>query len=204
MKKRILLVLMCSGILIPVLLAQSESRERLHEIGLSFYGLDAFGIRYKTGTEKDLFRMTTLYGNFSHNQTIFSDQDDSDMKTTSANIGISAGYEHRIAMVKNFQFLIGPDAYVSYGWNKEDFENYLPDQIRNTISAKIGLLLGFNWNIREFLSLSAEVVPGLSYSHSTYLQSDDQNKRSQNSIQFGFSNQSASLTIAYRIHDKAK
>jgi hypothetical protein len=47
-------------LIIPVASIAQDVKNRIHEAGISFSSFNSFGVRYKTGTEKTLFRLTLL------------------------------------------------------------------------------------------------------------------------------------------------
>ncbi|HTX87969.1 MAG TPA: hypothetical protein VMC08_03190 [Bacteroidales bacterium] len=211
MKKSILLctILLCA-IVIPVV-AQEEKPEKVKEIGLSFYNLNSFGVRYKTGTSKMLLRMNLVALDLGYLKSNTETFDSVPVKLGHFGVGFNLGFEKRIPVVKNLDFLIGLDLGANYGysWNKQtDTPSYYLYKVTTwSITPMLDLVLGLNYHIGKKFCLSAEFDPYLSftYGHFTtvkqYQESSDENKTTyiHREVGFGASNTSASITLSYVI-----
>jgi hypothetical protein len=180
--------------------SQDQPSSKVHELGLIFSNLDNFGIRYKTGNEKTLFRLTFVALNISSNQSSGQVQNGPDQKNTGMGAGLNLGFEKRIHLVQNFHLLLGSDLGISYIYNKEVFGSYKATEW--SVSPALYFVFGAAYQAGQHFLISAEIAPSLLYKYekqkterSGYDDTDITNKN----LGFGLSNNSASITIAYRI-----
>ncbi len=189
--------------------AQNEKSGKVKELGITFYNLNSFGVRYKTGSEKTLLRLNIAVMNIGHSKSSIEVQDSLPIKTTNLSAGAKAGFESRIPIVKNLDFLIGLDGGIFSGYNYTDFSEHSGYTVDNTaywdVSPELDLVLGFNYHIGSNFCVSAEIDPALIYSHAEFISKRQVNESStekttkyiSNRVNFGLSSTSASITISY-------
>ena len=104
MKKSLLIVLCLS--MSYYLMAQENEKVKQKEIGLVFSNLDNFGLTYKTGTEKSLWRFTTL---FISGDNIEETEDSLLSKQNKLGFGVKIGKEYRKNIAQNLELRFGAD-----------------------------------------------------------------------------------------------
>jgi len=195
----------CSfAILIFGNLFSQENPTKTKEIGLVFSSLNSFGLRYKCGNEKTLFRITALvlngtnttndYSNYSYNNV--SDAVPSSSSKTLGG-GLNIGIEKRKQINDKFYFFYGADLINSYNENKTT--TYTPSTssigvyangtytMRSTIlnnssdthswtmSSGIGILIGAAYRISNSFSIAAELLPNVSYKYTKAITTSSSN-----------------------------
>jgi hypothetical protein len=191
-----------------ILTAQGQSKQR--EIGLVFNNLDNFGLTFRTGTEKALWRFTTLY--LSGNNTT-QNADSSEIKDISTGFGLKFGREYRTTIFGNLEFRYGVDLSFSYSNSRDDINDksvYNQDILRKntTYQPGINLVLGFNYVIHEKIVIGAEVMPYFSYHTGTSVEKENYNfndreiKSKISGFSYGFSNSSVLVSLLYRFDRK--
>jgi hypothetical protein len=169
----------------------SQEKNTSREIGLHFNNFDSFGIRYKFGNEKRIFRLTGISLNtrsISQNRNI-TNEPISD--NTNFGVRLNFGVEYPIKIADNLNFFYGGELSGAYSHNKIEFTNNNSNKL-NVYSAGIGFILGFSHNIKSNILLSAEIIPSFVYTNSE----NDEN----NSTEFAFelSNNFAGITLGYK------
>jgi hypothetical protein len=205
MKKLLLILAFLSTTLF--MMAQENPKQR--EIGLVFSNLNNFGLTFKTGTEKSLWRFSTLYlsGNMS------TQKDDISKTTNTSNgFGISAGKEFRVPIVEHLEFRYGFDVFFSFSQSKEEnTDASLPSQDRTQTSTTyqpgVNMVLGFYYAVQNKLVIGAEFLPFISYTtgtsivKSTYLEGSEE-KTTNSGFTYGLNTTSVQVSIAYRFGKK--
>lgn len=185
-------------------MAQETVKQR--EIGLVFNNLNGFGLTYKTGTNKSLWRFNTLMvsGNNMNNKS-----DDTTLKQSSFGFGVKIGREYRKNIVKNLELRFGADLSFLYTQAKSDYD-YLAynNQVRinemTSYSPGVNLVFGFNYLINEKIIFGAELLPSFNYVTGTaaetlFYNNDAQEvKQDFSGFNYGLSNTSVLLSVAYR------
>lgn len=174
-----------------ILLNDLYSQEKItsKEVGLYFSSLNSFGVRYKFGNEKRMFRLTALSLSVGDG----SDNDGTGFITRqkSAGAGLNFGVELPVRITDVFNFYYGPELRGSF--NRQNyFLSPSSHQIIKEYSGGIGLILGFSRSFQSNITASVEIVPGFSY-----------NKKLEGNIEtidygFGLSSNTAAITIGYR------
>ena len=106
--KKSLLILLCLS-MSYYLIAQETVKQR--EIGLVFSNLDNFGLTFKIGTDKSLWRFNTLFitGNNMDNTS-----DSLVNKQNNMGFGVKIGKEYRKKIVANLELRFGADISFTY------------------------------------------------------------------------------------------
>lgn len=186
------------------LLAQETTKQR--EVGLVFSNLDNFGLTYRTGSNKSLWRFNTMFisGNSSEETA------DSTVSTQSnAGFGIKIGKEYRKEIAQNFEFRVGADISFSYSKYKSELidksvVNHDRYREQTIFYPGINLVFGLNYVLSEKLVIGVEALPFFRYSTGT---SKSMNMASNNDLEvksdisgtsYGLSSSSALLSVSYR------
>lgn len=182
--------------------AQETSKTK--EVGIVFSNFDYFGITYRTGTNKSLWRFQSLYLN-NNNSNFLSDSLDQKSKTNGFNISI--GKEFRSQLTDKINFRYGVDISFGYSQNSQTYDDKTitnRDDVRSSKIYSPGLqfVLGLNYLVNEKVLIGAELLPGITYN---FGQSSEFDYYSGTTIEFdstefiyGFNNYAARLSIIYR------
>ena len=194
--KNVALVFVC--ILVPFFAtAQEKEPQKVKEVGIVFHNLDNFGFTYKTGTEKSLWRFSTLSLNGTNTK---STDDFPGLKQNTFGIGFSAGREYRKMIIDDLYFRYGLDLVFTYSSQKIDNSTFNYKETDKNYSPGMNIVLGLNYNINEKIVLGAELLPYFTYTRSSNKKVDNnvETKSGYNKTSYGVSNQSVLLTLAYR------
>ncbi|MFP3859729.1 MAG: hypothetical protein ACLFUW_02810 [Bacteroidales bacterium] len=184
--------------------AQESTKQK--EIGLAFYNLDNFGLSVKTGTNKSLWRFTTLLVKGSNTE---GTADSLVYKESNNGLGLKAGKEFRSKMTDDLQFRFGGDISFDYYQSKFDYnDKSIEDRDRKrekkTYKLGINLVLGFNYILSDNLVIGAELLPNFGYRSGTetrknyYDNGDAETKSDFSGFNYGLSNKSVMITLAYK------
>ena len=178
---------------------QQQGLKRVYEFGLTFSSLNSFGVNFKIGNQKILYRLTTLALNFNSNQSVESVFDQSTMKMADYGAGLRFGFEKRIFLAKNFDLHLGSDAGIAYYYHKNGIEDSISKGW--VINPAIYLVMGLAYQAGEHFMITAELSPSLQYVYGkrNYTVSGTAHEISNHNFSFALSNNSVSITIAYRI-----
>jgi len=176
------------------------------EIGLIFSSLDNFGITFRTGTDKSLWRFNTLllYGGNTENVA-----DSLIQKRSSGGFGVAIGKEYRRKIVDNLELRFGADISFNYSQYKSDYNdktvnNYDQLNQQTTYSPGINIVFGFNYKLNNNFTLGAELLPNFTYTTGSStekynsINNGDEVKSDISRISYGLTNTSALLSLVYR------
>jgi len=189
------------------LMAQDTLKQK--EIGLVFSNLNNFGLTYKTGTNKSLWRFTTFYikgGNMDDPQdnTLYND--------SNTGFGVRVGKEYRKNIAHHLEMRYGADLSFKYTQSihgVKDISTHNRDiyHKRTTYQPGINLVFGFNYIIKENIVIGAELLPGFSYTTGTSVAKDpwtnngEEVKHNISGYSYGLSNTSVLLSLSYRFRN---
>ena len=158
------------------LMAQNAPKQR--EIGITFGDLSKnnYGIVYSVGTQKSMWRFSTLYvsGNTQNlTSTNFDYQgnqgDESTSKITNVGLTLAVGREFIKSLNNHVEFRYGPN--VSFGFSYNHLKNYTNQQFSSenkTITTQytpgLGFIVALDYEISKHFLAGLEYIPGISYS----------------------------------------
>jgi hypothetical protein len=183
-------------------MAQETIKQK--EIGLVFSSLENFGLTFRTGTDKSLWRFNTL---FISGGTYDQVADSSSNKNSNAGFGIQLGREYRKVIVENLELRLGVDISFSYSKVKSEYEDKtvndydrLNEQTR--YMPGINLVFGLNYVLNEKMVIGAEILPNFSYTTGTSVEKNlytyYEVKSDLSGFSYGLFNHSALLSLVYR------
>ena len=188
------------------LLLMAQEPEKQKEIGLVFSNFDNFGITYKTGTAKSLWRFRTMsISGGKMNQT----QDSTLNKQNDFDFGFALGKEYRKEIAKKLELRYGADLSFSYSNHKYD-SNDLSVRDNDGISSQtffrpgFNLVFGLNYILNDNFVIGAEVLPSFNYTTSIAkgeYYNDNNFREVKNEtlgFSYGLSSNSVLLSLAYR------
>ena len=200
--KKSLLLLFCLSTSYFIM-AQEPSKQK--EIGLVFKNLDGFGLTYKTGNDKSVWRFNTLFinGSTNINTSLIGVN-----KHSSIGFGIAVGKEYRKEIFENLELRYGASLSFSYRKSESEYNDKATAALdrfeeSTTYAPGIDLVFGFNYVFHDKFVLGAELLPGFSYIYGTNVQNRSdinfEERRSEISgFNYGLSNSSVLLSASYR------
>ena len=201
MKKSILILFFIS--MSYYLMAQEIVKQK--EIGLIFSNLDNFGLTFRTGTDKSLWRFNTLFisgGNTANTADSLA------QKLSNSGFGVIIGKEYRNELVDKLELRFGVDISFNYSQYKSDYNdksinNYDRLYQETTYSPGFNIVFGFNYKLKDNLVIGAELLPNFTYTTGTstekyyYTNNGAEIKSDISRIYYGLSNTSARLSLVY-------
>lgn len=195
------LYIFITGILLSVTLTAQENTGH-KEIGIVFNSLNNFGVTFKTGSEKAFWRFNTVYLGGSHLKHTRSDTLYS--KISTCGMGLGAGREYRTNLAEKIQFRYGADLFFSFS----KYRSLINDELNGNTRIdkdhiyKFGLqfVVGLNYLISENFLAGIEVLPSVNYQYEVQKLKTNtiDNKEIIKGINYGLSNNSILITLAYR------
>ena len=203
MKTTLLYLTIAFVFLFSGLRAQDTKTVRIHQLGINFSNLNSFGIHYKTGSDKTLFRVSLVTINMALSKAWGREEDSVEQKSGDMGAGFMLGFEKQIPVINNLDFLWGIEIGCSYFFDKNNYSSSYPNSETSqwAVTPGIYLVLGASYTVKEHFVFGAEITPGIwdRYSRQiTKSNGETKSERTMNSIGFGFTTSSASLSIAYR------
>ena len=208
MKKRILFFTALFTIVSCGLFAQPETHPHVYQAGISFSSLNLFGLNFKTGNDKTLFRVSLLTANGGASSDQGRTQDSIDIKGISAGAGFRVGFEKHIPVYHSLNFISGVEAGDSYTYNKQkqDMPGFYNDyeSVNWKMTPMIDLVVGLTYTISDHLVLGIETAPSVQYSFGKVKTTSYgtgtgvETEKKTNNFNFGFYSSPATLTLAYR------
>lgn len=185
-------------------MAQEEVKQK--ELGLVFSNLDNFGLTFRTGTNKSLWRFNTLFINGSNNDNT---ADSLVNKQSNMGFGVKIGKEYRKNIAEHLELRFGADLSFSYSQSKSDYDDKTinsNDRLSEQIIYKPGvnLVFGLNYKLSSNFVTGAELLPNFSYTTGTltekyyYINNGDEVKSDISGFNYGLSNTSVLLSLSYR------
>jgi len=198
MKKLSLLIL--ALIMSFIVMAQEKTKQR--EVGLVFNSLNSFGLTYKTGNEKSLWRYTTLFMNGTYSEVI-SDDDSQNANDNNTGMGLKLGKEIRKKINDKLDFRYGAD--LSFSYRQRYFKSSTREETSKTYIPGLNLVLGLNYVLNNHFIIGAELLPFLDYSIGSRTEKYEVSdgtitniEKDVKSISYGLDSSSAMLSILYR------
>ena len=190
MKKQVFILFLLA--LPCVLFAQEVLKQR--EIGLVTRDFDSFGLSYKVGTAKSLWRFNTLVA--AGNKYEESSGDVTETRTN-ADVWLAVGREFHKTMAEKFELRYGLDVSFRYLRNKTDYETYVDD--RKLYEPGVNLVVGLNYLLSENFVFGAEILPFFTYCTGTSERGGSENKlkKDVSGFDYGLSNSSVLITLSY-------
>ncbi len=201
--RKSLMILFCLS-MSYYLMAQETVKQK--EIGLVFSNLDNFGLTFKTGTDKSLWRFNTL---FISGSNMDNTADSLVNNQSNMGFGVKIGKEYRKVLVDNLELRFGADLSFTYSQLKSEYDDKTVNDYdrlneQTTYGPGVNLVFGFNYKLGDNFVIGAEVLPNFSYTTGTsiekyyYTNNGDEVKSDISGFNYGLSNTSVLLSLAYR------
>lgn len=200
MKKSILLFSLIT--IIHLTIAAQDINQKVHEIGISLDGPGSFGVRYRSGSEVTMLRLTLL--SISGGNNSYSSRSHPTIMNGFYGLGFNTGLEKRKPVSDNLSFYYGSDILLSYGGNKSDDPTWSNGTKSWSASTGLGIVLGFVYKINNDINISAEIVPSLEYSFgkSTNTNNGTTTTQTNTGIDYGLTNSVGNVTLSFRLGKK--
>lgn len=189
--------------LIASMLVQAQQARSVKELGVVFYNGDQYGLTYRFGTEKGLWRVNVVSLGGSNLKSL--DNDFTQMEENAFNMNLSFGREIRWRIRRSIALRLGAD--LSYGLSttktRSDSNHDLTfDETNNMVNHAPGfnLMYGFNLQLSNFL-LGVEVKPSVQYnmtSRETWYMNARMSNTDENRFNWGLSTTPVQLSIVYQ------
>jgi len=202
MKKTVLIMMA----LTMSLFVTAQEKTRQMEVGLAFSNLNSFGLTFKIGSKKSLWRFNALLlsGDFRKDTS-----DSTAAKQNNIGFGFNFGKEFRKGIGKNFELRLGVDLSFKYSQSNWDYNDksvtYQDKTIKGyTYEPGINFVFGLNYVVNDKFVIGAEILPGFSYYTGTlternyYINYGNETKTNFSGFKYGLSNTSVLVSLAYR------
>ena len=202
MKKEFILIIFLG--LIPVRSIAQDTNPRINEVGISLRGATSLGIRFKTGNEKTLFRITLLSASVSNTKSLSAPNPDNDSENGSIGAGLNIGIEKRKSISENIWFYYGTDLINSFSKNSYESPSAVSSSEDWAISTGIGVVIGLIYKINNSINISAEVMPSIWYSYGKTTSDSEisSSERTNRGLDYSLVSPGANLTFSYRFGKK--
>jgi hypothetical protein len=197
--KKVLLTLLIVSTYSISLLAQENKQ---HEVGLIFNSFDSFGFAYRFGTERSLWRTSSLF------LSGYNREDQADgafIRQHGSGFNLRFGKEFRKELVEKLDLRYGVDLLFTF--QKSDYEiddktasNYDRHTGSKTYSPGLGIIVGLNYHLGERFLIGAEVLPNVSYSTGSSFENYGgvETHYDLTGFSYGISSTSALLSVVYK------
>lgn len=191
------LILCVCAILFAIGLNAQEKRK---EVSVNFTSLNEFGLSYKSGTAKSLWRyhLLNIYAGIND-----SENESNTNENTNYGIGITLGKEFRKPVTDHLEFRYGFDIGANYASYKNISKTNNPIEFENKFTyfvPRINGVIGVNYIFNKNIAFGIELLPGISYATTTgkNINNDIESKTETSSFNFNLSNNNARISLAYR------
>ncbi|WP_282036563.1 hypothetical protein [Saccharicrinis aurantiacus] len=197
------------------------AQEKQKEIGVVTSSFENFGLSYKFGSSKALWRIKTIYGNGFNMDSEYGPYEYYDYNTNeiidkvnyqtsdSYSIGFAFGREYRVLITEDFEMRYGADLRYTYG-NSKDIRNnslntdekWVSKNIHNIMG--VNFVFGFNYVFASNILLGVNINPYLVYrigkseSGNEFDYEETKSSYVNTTLSYGLSTSSILLTLAYR------
>jgi hypothetical protein len=187
----------------------AQEKSKVKEAGLVFSSLNNFGLNFKSGNEKALWRYSTLF--LSGNNTKETGDDYID-EQKSFGVTLAFGREYRKPLTDKLQLAFGGD--VIFGFRHHEIVidpgdnisySYSREEKQTVYSPGINLVFGFNYLVSDVLRLGIELNPNFTYDFGKSTQSNDYSGENNSELEtdisgfrYGLTSNSVRITIAYQ------
>ncbi len=197
--KKLFLILMTLMMSLSVI-AQENVKQK--EVGIVAKSFNSFGLTYKTGSNKSLWRFQTLLitGTNTKEKT-----EDFVRKRNNMGFGVQFGKEFRNTIVEKLEFRYGADLAFTYNFSKNEVDDLTSNDRDNlskvnTYRPGINLVIGLNYVLKERFVIGVELLPYFNYvvekNYSKAGTNEMENK--DTGFNYGISNKSALLSLSVR------
>lgn len=179
---------------------QAQEKTKVRELGFTASNLDQFGITYRVGHEKAVWRFNTMLLDLT-----IRDDDANGLVTTGTTIrgSFSVGREWRKSLADKLELRYGADISLLAGYAETEMDSPnigITTSESTEITPGLNAVIGFNYLITDRFLVGAEFLPGFRYiiSETTSENGGIESTTERNLFDFGFDNNAARLSLVYR------
>lgn len=183
----------------------AQEKVKQKELGLVFENFNSFGVMYKFGPQKAMWRLKTLYGSGQNSESIAINEENSSKRYS---VGLAFGKQFTKGITEKLDLIYGLDIHYNYFYSynntmHEDYPMMNREHMEYYHTLGLNLVLGFNYVIHESIIIGLELLPGISYAMGkrteTYNNDPERDIEFDNShFRFSLSSSSALVSLAYR------
>ncbi len=182
----------------------AQDKVKVREIGLTTSNFDNFGLTFRKGNEKSVFRFNLL--NTSISQDNLPDLQDDELTTSTFGFGLRLGNEWRSSISEKFELRTGFDLGYLYDQTKVERTDGLTQTVNQEVTlrtseAGLNFVFGFNFMVAENFILGGEILPALSLRNSERESRQgtvEITEKLQDTISFDLNSSSLNLSFIYR------
>jgi len=184
----------------------AQERVKRKEVGIVLRGITDFGLTFRIGNNKSLWRFSALYVSGGN---VFIKSNAREAKGRNIGFAVQIGKEYRKILVNKLEFRYGADLSLGYNTSKLYGIAKKPtvDEYRSntkTFNPAIYFLFGLNYVIKEKIVLGAIFSPYFGYQIGEMVETDvlsstpAEVKSDISGFNFGVSSSSLLLSVVYR------
>jgi hypothetical protein len=177
------------------------AQEKVNEIGVVFSNLNDFGVTYRFGNEKSLWRFDAVSIYANNNTKAFINYEELD---NAYGFDVRVGKEFRKKLNDKISLSYGADISFGYEYTVDGkdyivFMNDVINEYRRFLPG-INLIIGVNYDITNKLSAGAELLPGGKYYFGKYknIQNAVITTANYSGFQSGINNKSVEFSLRYK------
>jgi len=181
---------------------QAQEQTKRKEAGIVFYSLDNFGVVYRVGSDRALWRMQTLFLVGSSRNHV---ADSSEVHQGNNGVSVRFGREFRKEISEKLFLRYGADAFFSFQNNTYEFDdksidNYDQHTKTRIYAPGVAFVIGVNYELNDHLVCGFELLPSVSYQGGKGSQRSGniENEYDISGFDYGISSGSALLSIVYK------
>lgn len=184
-------------------IAQESNKQK--ELGFAFNGFDHFGLTYKTGNDRALWRYSVIYTE-GYNRIVSNEVNDNKNKFSEFGMGLKFGREFRKKLSEKLNMVYGIDLFLIYNRLYNEMGGVLdqnPYSSLKVTSIRPGasVVFGFNYIIDDHLVIGVELLPFVEYDMIKNIYEfgygqDVENKST--GVYYGIESSSVLISLSYR------
>jgi hypothetical protein len=158
-----------------------------------------FGIRYKTGNENMLARLTLFTINGAKS-TMETNPDQKDI-SSSFGMGFGAGFEKRKPLSEGLSLYAGPEITGRYNLIVNKSKPSTDEYRQDGFSAGLGFVMGFQFTITDRINISSEIIPCISYYYTRASSENDEieDENIYKGFRYGLNDYSINVTVSFNL-----
>lgn len=177
------------------------AQDKVNELGLVFSNLNDFGVTYRVGSEKSLWRFDAISIYANKNTKAFINYEELD---NAYGIEVRAGKEFRVKLNDKFSLSYGADFSFGYEYTIDGkdyivYQNDIINEYRKFLPG-FNLIIGVNYDITDKISAGAELLPGGKYHFGKYsnIQNAVKTTADYSGFQSGINNKAVEFSLRYK------
>lgn len=202
--KKLVLIMIAIAISMSVM---AQEKTKVKELGVKSSGYGSYGLSYKFGNQKSLWRIAAL--TMSGRNHVDAEDDENGRHEDSHSFEVKFGKSFIVPVKDKLELRLGADLSFGFSQNSRESEvnnssyNYTTSTNQIIYKPGVNLVLGMNYFVTDQFLVGFELLPYFTYGFGTSevtndgVNGDRNYERDITSINYSFSN-SVYLTLAYR------